>query len=140
MKLLLAVPSSKPKELPFKTLSWAPRAGFDLRIFTDPTVKKSKYRAAVEEANYQEFLDLRYSYVISGSNPLAYAQDNGYDLLAVVPPGLRTWNGNRNRDEMVIQFQTDLADARKRISSDKTLHEITFDNGTRVVRVVRLDK
>lgn len=138
MKLLVAIPSSKPKELETKTLLWAPRAGFELRIFTDPKVKKKRYQAAVEEANYQQFLDVRYSSIITGSDPLTYAQENGFDLLAVLPANLRSWNGNKDRDEMIIQFQADLADARKRIGADKKLHSIEFDNGTQVVRVVKL--
>lgn len=137
MKLLLAIPSSNPEELAKKTLLWAPRAGFDLRIFTDSNIRKKRYHEAIDEANYQQWLALRHSQLVSGTDPLTYAQENGYDLLVILPPNLRAWNNNDDKDKMVIEFQADLAACRKRISSDNTVHDISFDNGTRVVRVVR---
>lgn len=140
MKLLVAIPSSKPKELSQKTLLWAPRAGFDLKIFTDPTVRKKKYQAAIEEANYQQFLSLHYSQIITGIDPLSYAQDNDYDLLAIIPPNLRRWNKTRDNSLMVIEFQTDLAQARKEISNNTMLNQITFENGAQIIRVVKLGR
>jgi hypothetical protein len=138
MKLLVAIPSNRPKVLAQKTLLWAPRAGFDLRIFADPTVSKKKYHNAVEEVNYQQYLTVRHNQVIYDSNPLEYAQKHGYDLLAIIPPNLRRWNNTKDSNLMVIEFQTDLADARKQIGADPSLHDVDFGNGSRVIRVVDL--
>jgi hypothetical protein len=140
MKLLVAIPSSKPKELSKKTLLWAPRAGFDLRIFTDPSVKKKKYREAVDEANYQQFLAVRFNQIVTDTDPLTFAQKHGYDLLAILPPNLYRWNETRDTDRMVIEFQTDLAQARKEIGSNHMIHQISFENGARIVRVVELGR
>jgi hypothetical protein len=141
MKLLVAIPSSDPELLKTNTLEWAPRAGFALRIFYDPKIKRSEFENMIEDANYQNYLDLKHRMLVRATeraNPLQYAMDNDYDLLAILPPGLKTWNGNPQMDEMVIEFQTDLAKARRTIGEDTTIHDIKFDNGTRVVRVVKL--
>lgn len=138
MKLLVAVPSDRPSQLVRKTLLWAPRAGFTFRVFAPPHAKKSKYRLALSEANYQQYLDLKHSMIVIDKDPLTYAQDNGFDIMAVLPPTLKAWNDTKDRDAMVIEFQTDLARVRNQMGSDPQLHEVTFDNGTRVVRVVKL--
>lgn len=138
MKLLVAVPSDRPSQLVLKTLLWAPRAGFTFRIFANPSVSKKKYQAAIEEANYQQYLDLKYSMIVRGSDPLTYAQKHDFDIVAVVPPNLRRWNDTKESGLMVIEFQKDLADVRNRMAEDPKLHVVDFENGTRVIRVVKL--
>jgi hypothetical protein len=138
MKLLVAIPSNRPKDLVRNTLRWAPRAGFELRIFADPKTKKSKYQNAIEEANYQHYLALRHKQVEYKLDPLAYAQANGYDLLVIIPPNLKRWNDTKELSAMVIEFQTALAEARKRMRDDTSLSVIDFENGARMVRIVEL--
>jgi hypothetical protein len=138
MKVLVAIPSSRPKQLSQKTLLWAPRAGFELRIFADSNVKKKKYQAAVEEVNYQQFLSVRHNQIVTGSDPLSYAQNEGYDILVILPANLRRWNDTKDSNLMVIEFQKDLAEVRNRMSKDPKFHVKQFDNGARVIRVVKL--
>jgi len=138
MKLLVAIPSSNPKKLAKRTLKWASRAGFDMRIFADPKISKTKYRNAIDDANYQHFLAVKHSDIITDKDVLTYAQDNGYDLLALIPPDLASWNKTINSGKMVIEFHADLGAARKQISEDVTLNEVRFDNGARLVRIVKL--
>lgn len=138
MKLLVAIPSSNPKKLAKRTLKWASRAGFDLRIFTDPKISKSKYRKAIDDANYQHYLAVKHSDIVADKDVLTYAQDNDYDLLALIPPDMASWNKTVDSSKMIIEFHADLGAARKKISEDSKLHEVKFENGARLVRVVKL--
>lgn len=138
MKLLVAIPSNRPKQLTDHTLAWAPRAGFELRVFADHSVNPKKYKRVIEDVNYRHFLSVRYKQVVYDANPLEYAVKEGYDLLAIVPPNLRRWNSTKDTGQMVIEFHADLANARRQISEDSKLHEVTFPNGARVIRVVKL--
>jgi hypothetical protein len=138
MKLLVAIPSSNPKKLARRTLKWASRAGFEMRIFTDPKISKTKYRNAIDDANYKHRLAVKHSDIVAGKDVLTYAQENDYDLLALVPPDMASWNKTIDSGKMVIEFHADLGAARKKISEDNTLHEVKFDNGARLVRVVKL--
>lgn len=135
MKLLVAIPSSDPNLLSANTLRWLPRSGFAIKIFMPKDADRNKYMAAIDDANYEEYLDLTYKMLSIHQNPIKYAQAKGYDLLAVVPPALKAWNDDKERDKMVIQFQTDIAAARNKIAKDPKLHQIKFDNGAIVVRI-----
>lgn len=131
MKLLVAVIGPEdPKPLVNKTLSWAPRAGYNMRIFITSETEIDGYLKLIDHINYQEYLDLRYSMVVVGQDPEAYARKEEYDLLLILPPDLVAWNNARNRDRMIIDYAVDVGEARLNLV-DASPGEIThFENGT----------
>lgn len=138
MKILVAVLCNDPAQIEKGSLLWVSRAGFAIKIFVPRGSNRSKFHAAIDEANYQEYLDLRYDMITSKTNALKYAQDKDFDLLVLVPAGLKAWNTRKNKEAMIIDFAADVGAVRKKISKDDTLHDMEFDNGTRMVRVVKL--
>lgn len=71
MKLLVAIPTKGRSSKIFKhTLRWVSRAGYDLRVFCEPS-EIEQYREGAREANHEYRLD------ISDDNFVDIGQDNG---------------------------------------------------------------
>lgn len=138
MKLLIAIEPDRPADITKGAAVWASRSGFNLRIFVYEPEKLSKYQKAIDSANYNDYLSLQYKMLVTDSLPLIYAQENDYDILALIPATLKNWEKNVNRNLSVIRFHAALSDARKQMSENVQVNEITFENGVRVIRVVKL--
>lgn len=133
MKILVAIIPSSPNRL--KTTLWAPRAGFSFRMFVGRKPDLAGYMAAVDHANYDQYLDLKYSSIVRARNPIKYGQPRGFDLLLLIPPDLAQWNDNPDWDDMVVEYAVDVAATRSKFSKDlkKTWHQ--FKNGAKMVRL-----
>jgi hypothetical protein len=116
---------------------WVSRAGYTTRLLIPDDAELPEYQEAIKDANYQEYLDMADDMLIRG-NPLEYAQKHSFDLLVVVPSELKAWNTRKNKDHMIIDFAADIGAVRKKMSQDHTVHNMEFENGTRMVRVVQL--
>ncbi len=118
MKLLVAIPSKGRADTIFKrTLRWVTRAGFDVRIFVEPSEIEA-YRAGAVDANYEHYLDIKPEQFISiraNDKGLGYAKGyikryaerNGYDLVFKLDDDVLRFTGrgkNKSDDEMIIQF------------------------------------
>lgn len=139
MRILVAIESdNKSKTLGKKTLSWAPRAGFDLRIFipADETNKQLlEYCKMIEDVNYNEYLDLSIGQIVIDKEPLEYAAKFNFDAVLLIPDDLTTWKRNKDRDRMILDYATDIGIARKRMQDEPELQQIDFDNGARLRRI-----
>jgi hypothetical protein len=136
MKILVAIQSDNNAQiLAKKTLSWAPRAGFNCRIFIPYEAQRQAYEAIIEDVNYNEYLDLQKSMIEVSLDPKAYAKAEGYNLLLLLPDNLRAWKRNNNRDKMVIDYSIDIGAARKELSDSPKKMKIDFDNGAILKRL-----
>ena len=137
MKVLVAVPVDKPTHLSKGCLTWASRAGFQVRMFSPELSKRrlSRFHAAIDHVNYEEYLDVKYSMLLPGNSALKYAQEGKYDILVILPPSLKAWNDTVNDSLMVIEFQADVAEVRRKMAKDPQLMDMTYPNGARIVRV-----
>jgi len=134
VKILIAITNdNKPKTLAKNTLRWAPRAGFDIRVFIPDETKLSEYQAIIEHLNYDEFMDLQYVMLISDQSAVQYAKDNQYELILMLPDNLKSWNKTRNKDLMLLEYAKDIGVARQTFTDKKKItHE--FSNGATMVR------
>lgn len=137
MKILTVVLCDIASDVNTGSPLWVSRAGFTTRLLIPEDADIPEYQDAIQDANYQEYLDMSHDMLIKG-NPLEYAQKNEFDLLVLVPSELEAWNTRKNKDAMIIDFAADVGAVRKRMSKDHTLHQMEFENGTRMVRVVKL--
>lgn len=139
MRILVAIESdNRSKTLGKKTLSWAARAGFDLRIFipADETNKQLlEYCKMIEDVNYNEYLDLSIGQIVIDKEPLEYAAKFNFDAVLLIPDDLTTWKQRKDRDRMVLDYATDIGIARKRMQDEPELQQIDFDNGARLRRI-----
>jgi hypothetical protein len=133
MKILVGIVPSSPNRL--KTILWAPRAGFSFRMFVGRKPNLDAYMAAIDHANYDQYLDLKYLSLVRARNPIKYGQPRGYDLLLLIPPDLTAWNHNPEWDEMIIEYAVDVAAMRTEFGKDLKKIEHKFDNGAIMVRL-----
>jgi len=137
MKILVTVRSTNnAKTLRDRTLTWAPRAGYNFRVIIPDESEREAYEAAVQDAAYHHYLDITTSaIVVTQDSPQAYAKAEGYDLLVAIPDDLRAWKRNRNRDKMIIDFAADIGAARSRMGKEPELKLIDFPNGAIMKRL-----
>lgn len=135
MKILVAIVNPEsPDTLGKNTLSWAPRAGYNMRLFLPDESQLSEYFALIDHINYDQYLDLRYAMVVVGHDPKEYAEREGYDLLVTLPSDLKAWNKTRDREMMVIQYAEAIGAARVRIGNGDE-KQVSFPNGAVMERV-----
>lgn len=118
MKLLVAIPSKGRVDTIFKrTLRWAPRLGFDVKVFVEPQEIEA-YREGARDANYQNRTNISDDMFVDigktdgGLSHVKgfikhYAIDNGYDLVFRLDDDiLRFSSRGRNKpdDLMIIEF------------------------------------
>ena len=118
MKLLIAIPSKGRADTIFKrTMRWAPRLGYDVKVFVEPQ-EIASYRTLAEDGNYKNrtaitddsFVDIGkndggISYVMSFIKQ--YAVDNGYDLVFKMDDDVMRFTGrgkSKPDDLMIIEF------------------------------------
>lgn len=136
MKILVAIESSKrPRKLSKTTLRWAPRAGYDLRIFIPDETQREKYIQAIDNAKYDDYLDLQHDMLIIGDEPLFYAKKNNYDLLVLLPDDLKKWTELPNLDAVVLEYAGDIGFARSIFGKNLKRKSYEFANGARIIRV-----
>lgn len=129
MRILIAIDGKKKTD----TLVWAARAGFNLRVFTDPK-KLADWERKVMELNNDHYLDLPLSVVETG-DPLEFAKHNGFDLLVLLPSNLKKWDKTDSEDGTVYHYQKDIGIARSKFGQDPEMLETTFENGAKIIRV-----
>lgn len=131
MRILVAIESSEnANTLAKTTLRWAPRAGYNMRIFIPDTGQLSDYQEAIAKANYDEYLDMHDGMIIIGQDPRQYAKQNGFDLLLLLPDNLASWGRKRNLDKMIIEYAKDVGSARVKLTDANPGQSILFNNGT----------
>ena len=136
MKILVGVQANHtPSVLVNKALSWAPRAGFNIRLFVPPLADDIKYQKIVSDANYQHFLDLNVAMITKTDSPTRYAKHNNFDLYVQIPGNLARWNTTRDKDLMVLEYAADLATGRSFIAANPGVAEYGFANGVKMVRL-----
>lgn len=102
MKILLAIPSNKPRKAEDGAIRWVPRLGYDYAMFI-PRNKRAKYIELIDDTNYHWYLDIQPDHLISRENPVEYAKAKGYDLLVTVPEDLMAWRkGTAFKDKDLI--------------------------------------
>lgn len=130
MKILVAINNPKDaKVLGNTTLSWAPRAGYNMRIFLPDDSKGQEYIEILSHVNYREYLDLHPAMLLVGYDPESYAREHGFDLLLTLPDNLKRWNNRRNKDRMVIDYVSDVGAARLNMAEAKPGEISNFENG-----------
>ena len=112
MKILVAVISDKNSDnLSNGTMKWAGRAGFNTRLFLPNKRQVKKYLTAIDNLNYDHYLDLPYT-VIETGDPMKYAKKEGYDLLVTLPDNIEFWGKSKNADKTVIDYAVSIGRAR----------------------------
>ncbi len=138
MKVLIAIQSSKNAEdMANKTLRWAARAGFNLRVFIPDASELEEYTNAIEDANHNYYLDVPAGVVVIQQEPLDYAEGHGFDLLVLLPDDLYYWHKDTKLgdDKTVVDYAEDIGKARVAIGKDSSMQEYVFENGAKMVRV-----
>lgn len=127
MKILSVIVTDNPKLLK-KTVSWCSRAGFDLKIFVSSNKQMAAFENAIDQANYDDYLDIKYDMLVVGDKPKSYARENGYDLLLTIPEGLYAWKRGVSKDRMIIDYAVDVGKARVSFSEDPKKKTHRFKN------------
>lgn len=139
MKILVAVVTDKNyDEFAHTTLRWASRAGFNMRVFVPTYWQRHKYKAAVDEANYEYYLSVPHSILVVRQQPMDYARKEGYDLLVTLPDNLIQWSPDAayDNDKTVIDYAESLGKVRSSFSKNKRKQIHKWPNGARMERVV----
>lgn len=134
MKILVSIQSDDVKAVG-ETLSWAARAGFNLRLFISNADLKDQFYKMIDELNYEHYLDLQYAMVIAYANPDEFAVNNGFDIHVKLPAGLKRWNKSRIKERMIIEYAADIGKQRQVMSNDENLQRHVFENETVMVRL-----
>lgn len=136
MKILVAIESSEnPKTLARRTLRWAARAGFNMRIFIPDDSQLPEYLAAVKEANYEWYLDLPDSVIVTKITPKQFAKDEGFDLILYLPDDMRKWKTSLIHEINVLEYARQVGAARLRFSKDPNKKYERFSNGAIMERI-----
>jgi|GEM_PF-6573687 len=135
MKILVAVIGTNSTTLFKKTLSWAPRGGFNMRVFISEAEPKEDYLLAIDNANHEHYLDMPPAVIIQGETPKAFAKKEGYDLLVTLADDMTSWHLGMQRDKMIIEYAVDLGKARVEFNADSSKTEHLFPNGSMMVRL-----
>lgn len=135
MKILVAIVSKGAESLGHTTLRWAPRAGFNLRIFIPNEARLSDYQQVIEQANYDWYLDLPYTVLVPGADPEGFAKAEGYDLLLTLSDHMKLWKKGDGYDGTVLHYATDVGKARVAFAKDSKLMRKRFNNGCEMVRL-----
>lgn len=140
MKILTAIISPSAATLKDGPITFAARAGYDMRIFhyTGKDANKptfTKYAAAIDDLNYDRYLSIEYTALVTKARPMPYAKLLGYDLLLTLPADLKRWNKTKDENLMVVEFAGDVGRARKAMSKNKKLICHQFDNGATLERI-----
>lgn len=136
MKILVAIESSKnDQNIVDQTLSWCPRAGYNIRLFIPDEEQLTPYYNAIDAANHEHYIDMKYSMVVMGEKPADYAKRLGFDLLVLVPDHLTEWKPDDGADGTVLHFASDIAKGRVKFNKDPNKQSIRFSNGARMVRL-----
>lgn len=135
MKILVAIESSEnPTLLAKTTLRWAARAGFNMRVFIPDANQLQPYKDAIDNANYDHFLDLPESIVEVGS-ARDYAVKEGYDLIVYLPDDMRKWDTRLTHDLNVLHYAKELGVARVELKDSIPGSTFTFSNGAVMERL-----
>ena len=135
MKILVAVIGSRPKVLKGNTLRWASRAGFTFKVFITDEDNIDDFHDAIDEANHDYYLDVRFTTVINKLTPEQFAKENGYELVLYLPEDLPRWKKGDSEDGTVLHFASDLGKARLAFSQDPNKKTRKFVNKAIMVRL-----
>ena len=137
MKLLVAI-ESKDIKLVNKSVRWAGRGGYDLRIFVagrdwEPYVDRLK------EINQNHYIHLTHKHLVVDDKPMAYAVEHGYDLILQIPEHRPSFTGKRKRidlDAEVPAFAEAVGKARVELGNSPELDSVTLKRGVTMRRVI----
>jgi len=135
MKILVAVIGTNSTDLFKKTLSWAPRGGFNMRIFISEAEPKEDYLMAIDNANHEYYVDILPVSIIQGINAAEYAKNEGFDLLVELPDNMASWKPTDSEDGTVYHFAKDVGIARTKLAKYPARKEIRFASGAKVLRL-----
>lgn len=142
MKLLVAI-KSKDYSAIRKSLRWVARSGYDIRIF----IKAKEWEtyndtlSAIGQDHYIVFP--KETLVTDNITPETYAQQNGYDLLLVVPEHKPSFTGKRKRINLEAElyaFVEAAGTARKEMSEDQEIVSIKLKPSVTIKRVLHNEK
>lgn len=118
MKLLIAIPSKGRADTIFKrTMRWAPRLGFEVKVFVEPQEIET-YREGARDANHENYTNITDNHFVDiGKNDGGlihakkfikdYAIEHGYDLVFRLDDDILRFSGrgrNKTDDEMILIF------------------------------------
>lgn len=141
MKLLVAIESSDIK-LINKSVRWAGRAGYDLRIFVKG-IDWEPYVDRLKEINMIHYLHLTHKHLVVDSKPMQYAADNGYDLILIIPEKRPAFSGKRKMidlDAEVPLFAEAVGRARVELGTNPDVDSVTLKRGVTMRRVIHHGK
>jgi len=136
MKLLVAIESSDIK-LINKSVRWAGRAGYALRIF----VKANDWEPYVDrlkEINQNHYLHLTHKNLVVDEKPMQYAIDNDYDLLLTIKETRPSFSGKRKMidiDAEVPKYAEAVGRARVEFANNPALMRQRLAIGVTMIRV-----
>lgn len=136
MKLLVAIQSTDIK-LVNKSLRWAGRTGYALRVFVRG-MDWEPYVDRLKEVSENHYINLSQKNLVVDSMPEQYAADNGFDLLLVIPEGRPAFSNKRlkiNLDEEVMEFAKGVGEARLKLSNAPELNSVSLKRGVTMSRV-----
>lgn len=137
MRILVAIESSENhKKLANGTLKWAARAGFNMRLFVPDEAQAEAYREEIKHLNYNHYLGIPESFVVTGVDPEIYAKEQGYDLILWLPDDLKKWQSKLSHELNVIEYAKDVGAARADFNKDKSKTMHHFKNGAVMRRVI----
>lgn len=135
MKVLVAIEGKESPEILCKTtLRWAARAGFNMRIFVKPD-QYEQYAEAIKDANYNHYLALSETALITNKTPKEFAKEEKFDLLLKIPDNLKKWISSKDLDMNVLLYAKEVGIARQEFSEDKTKKQYVFTNGAIMERL-----
>lgn len=140
MKLLVAIESSDIK-LINKSVRWAGRAGYDLRIFVS-AYDWEPYVDRLKEINMNHYIHLTKKNLIAdwSYGIRHYALDKGYDLIVIIKETRPSFSGKRKMidiDAEVPKFIEAVGKARVQFSENPELMRLKLSVGVTMERVGR---
>lgn len=136
MKLLVAIESSDIK-LVNKSLRWAGRTGYALRVFVKG-MDWEPYVDRLKEISENHYINLTQKNLVTDQTPEQYAADNNFDLVLKIPEARPAFSGKRkgiNLDEEVMAFAKGVGEARLKLSQSPELVSVSLKRGVTMSRV-----
>lgn len=135
MKILLAIKIDHPEIANDKAIRWAPRTGFELRIFGENDMY-SKLVNLVNDVNYNWYVHIKHDQIVTKQDVKAYAYEQSIDLLVTIPQSLKAWRkGTMLHDKETFYCREALGKARLEFGNKPRMRIKRFANGVTMERL-----
>lgn len=136
MKILLAINVDNPEVANDRSVRWAARTGFDLRIFG----KKEEYSKLVNmvnDTNYHFYVHIKHEQIITKIDIETYAYEHEIDLLVIIPQDLWAWRkGTQFKNNETFVCREALGKARLEFGQKPGMKIKRFSNGVVMKRLL----